>query len=75
VTVFGVPNEGFLAAARQIASVPPPPLIIVGGQSDLLVVLEGHVRLTAFALRPDALPPELDVLLGRSARIGEWALW
>jgi hypothetical protein len=43
--------------------------------ADKLVVLEGHVRLTALALRPDLLPPELEVLLGRSLRIAEWACW
>jgi hypothetical protein len=38
-------------------------------------VLEGHARLTAYALRPEALPAELEVLLGRSPGIAEWALW
>lgn len=31
--------------------------------------------LVAYALRPEALPAELEVLLGRSRRIAEWALW
>jgi hypothetical protein len=50
-------------------------LIVVGGEDDELVVLEGHGRLTLLALRPEVLPAELEVLLGRSPRIGGWACW
>jgi hypothetical protein len=75
VTVFGVPNDGYLAAAEALAGSLPPPLIVVGGIGSRRVLLEGHVRLTTFALRPDALPPELEVLLGLSPRIAEWTYW
>lgn len=75
VTVFGVPNEGFFAMADSFESSPPPHLIAVGGIGPGLVLLEGHVRLTAFALRPELLPEELELLVGHSPRIGEWALW
>ena len=75
VTVFGVPNDGFFAVAESFESSLPPPLIAVGGVGPGLVLLEGHVRLTAFALRPDLLPEELELLVGQSARIDEWALW
>jgi hypothetical protein len=75
LTVFGVPNEGFFAIADSFAGSSPPPLIAVGGVGSGLVLLEGHVRLTAFALRPDLLPAELELLVGHSPRIGEWALW
>jgi hypothetical protein len=75
VTVFGVPNDGFFTTADSFESSPPPPLIAVGGIGGSLVLLEGHVRLTAFALRPELLPEELELLVGHSPRIGEWALW
>jgi hypothetical protein len=75
VIVFGVPNDGYLAAADRLADSMPPPLIVVGGIGRRLVLLEGHVRLTALALRPDALPSELEVMLGHSPRIGEWTYW
>jgi hypothetical protein len=29
-----------------------------------LVLLEGHVRLTAYFLRPDCMPPSLSVIVG-----------
>ena len=75
ITVFGVPNDGFFAVADSFETSLPPPLIAVGGIGPGLVLLEGHVRLTAFALRPDLLPPELELLVGQSPRVVEWALW
>jgi hypothetical protein len=75
ITVFRVPNDGFLELADALERVALPELIVVGGPGDELVVLEGHVRLTAYALRPEALPAELEVVLGRSPRIAEWACW
>jgi hypothetical protein len=70
VDVFRVPSAEFLADVGADA----PPLIVVGDGSRL-VVLEGHTRLTRYALRPDVLPPALKVRLGRSSRIAEWACW
>ncbi len=40
-----------------------------------MVLLEGHARLTAYMLRPDALPPELDVLVGTSPEMDAWGLY
>ena len=40
-----------------------------------LVLLEGHVRLTACAAFPELLPDELETYLGVSPRIGEWSEW
>jgi hypothetical protein len=36
------------------------------------VVLEGHARLTAMALAPEALPPEIEVLRGVSPSMTWW---
>jgi hypothetical protein len=60
--------------AWRLASGPPLPELIVirAGDGERLVVLEGHVRLTAFALFPEALPDALDVLLGESAGLVRW---
>ena len=41
----------------------------------MLVVLQGHARLTAFMLRPDTLPAELEVLVGSSPAMTGWGLW
>jgi hypothetical protein len=75
ITVFRVPNDGFFELADALGTRQLPELIVVGDDGGRLVVLEGHTRLTAYALRPEALPAELEVLLGRSPRIAEWALW
>ncbi len=76
IVVFGrIPTDGFFEVANALSLATMPELIVVGGVGDELVVLEGHVRLSALALRPELLPPELEVLLGRSPRIVEWACW
>jgi hypothetical protein len=51
-----------------------PELIVVRRDSVApLVVLEGHARLTAFALFPDALPAALDVFLGEAPDMERWS--
>ncbi|MET9913416.1 hypothetical protein ABZZ74_42790 [Streptomyces sp. NPDC006476] len=46
-----MPNEPFVDAARALISGERfPPLILVGERQDNLVCLEGHLRLTAYAL-------------------------
>ena len=40
-----------------------------------LVLLEGHVRLTAYAAFPEYLPDELEIYLGISPSINEWSEW
>jgi hypothetical protein len=71
--VYGVSSTGFLEAAATLEVGRLPELILVGdGRPDGLVVLEGHVRLAALALRPELVPSELEVLLGTSPGIDEW---
>jgi hypothetical protein len=38
-----------------------------------LVLVEGHVRLTAYALFPECLPRELEILLGISDEMAGWS--
>jgi hypothetical protein len=60
--------------ATRLRSGPRLPELIVirAGEGARLVVLEGHVRLTAFMLFPEALPDELEVFLGESAAFERW---
>jgi hypothetical protein len=37
-----------------------------------LVLVEGHFRLTAYALFPEYVPEELEILLGVSDEMGDW---
>lgn len=53
-----------------------PELIAVTGLRDERVVLvEGHARLTGYALAEDALAEEMELLLGRSASVARWGLF
>lgn len=61
-------------AARLDTTEPPAELIAValpGGSR--LVVLEGHVRLTAYALYPRHLPAELEIFLGTAEDMDRWS--
>jgi hypothetical protein len=63
-------------AARLRSADPPSELIVVTPPDhSRLVLLEGHFRLTAYALFPECLPDELEVFLGTSAEIGRWGLF
>lgn len=67
-------DEGDRAIAAAAAT--NPELIVVSDPSrEKLVLLEGHVRLTAYAAYPEYLPEELEVYLGVSPRIPEWSEW
>jgi hypothetical protein len=67
-------DEGDRAIAA--AAVTNPALIAVTDlERSKLVLLEGHVRLTAYAAFPEYLPEELEAYLGVSPRIAEWSEW
>jgi hypothetical protein len=68
------PNEPI--AARLRSADPPPPLIVVAPPDcSRLVLLEGHVRITAYALFPEYLPDELEVFLGTSDEMCRWSVF
>jgi hypothetical protein len=62
--VSGPPSKG--PRRRQ----PQPELIVATTPAHSpLVVLEGHVRLTAYALFPELVPDEVEILLGVSGEM------
>jgi hypothetical protein len=68
---------GFLRVAAALdASVSFNEMIAVtaGGDSPL-VALEGHLRLTAYALRPERIPDPLTVVLGTSPNMPRWGCY
>ncbi len=73
--VPGVTAEEHEPLARRLSSDEPPPELIVVARPDRskLVLVEGHVRLTAYALYADYLPDELEILLGVSEEIERWS--
>ncbi|MFE9220121.1 hypothetical protein ACFYN3_27680 [Streptomyces lavendulae] len=69
---FDVPNEPFIDAANALSigeRFPPP--ILVGERQDDLVCLEGHLRLTAYALV--GFPTDIECLVGTAPAMGRWA--
>jgi hypothetical protein len=75
VEPFGVPTDGFFELAAEVAAGERfSPLILVDGPAGL-VALEGHARLTAYALEPTAIPQELEVLVGTSPRMSGWGCY
>jgi hypothetical protein len=68
-TVFDVPNDGFVNAARKIKEGHKfPPLICLTDKSESrYIILEGHCRMTAYGLVPE-LFQNIVVLLGYCER-------
>jgi len=66
--------EVFLTLADRLrAGLMVPPLILVSADDGATrVVLEGHTRITAYALAPEAIPAEIPVILGTSPAIANW---
>ncbi|HEX3786373.1 MAG TPA: hypothetical protein VHW44_00805 [Pseudonocardiaceae bacterium] len=68
---FDQSNDGFTKAAQAvIGGARFPPLILVGEQPDQLVCLEGHLRLTAYALA--GFPTEIECLIGTAPTMSRW---
>jgi hypothetical protein len=75
VRPFGFPSDGFLAAAERVGDPWPELILATAGPGRPVVVLEGHVRLTAYVLAGDAAPAEVEALLATSPRMEGWALY
>lgn len=74
--VDGVTAEEHEPIAAGLQAGGHPELIAVTTPSHSpLVLVEGHVRLTAYALFPERVPDELEVLLGVSDEIQGWCLF
>ncbi len=75
--VFSVSSDGLVYMANQLRQGAQfPPLILVTKNVDAyLVVMEGHVRLTAYLIVPEYIPSELEVILGTSPQITNWGCY
>lgn len=67
-------DEADRAIAAAVAT-NPELIVVTDPERERLVLLEGHVRLTAYAAFPEHLPGELEVYLGVSPRVEEWSEW
>jgi hypothetical protein len=75
--VPGSSAEEYEPIAARLRTGDPLPELILASTPDLsrLVAVEGHVRLTAYALFPEYLPEELPAYLGTSHEMDDWALF
>jgi hypothetical protein len=67
-------DEGDRTIAAAAAT-NPELIVVTDPERSKLVLLEGHVRLTAYGAFPEYLPDELEAYLGVSPRIAEWSEW
>lgn len=74
---FGIPSDGFLELGDALATGARVPelILVTAGPDQPLVVLEGHARLTAYLVRPEAVPAELEALLGTSEAFVGWGCY
>lgn len=76
VEIFNQPNEAFWSAARALEEGKHfEDMIFMTHDGKRLVVLEGHLRLTALALARDKMPEELEAIVGQSSRMTAWPLY
>ena len=68
VEIFGQSNEGFLNATQFLRDGGKFPELVLVAKNETapLTVLEGHLRLTAYALAPQHIPNPLTAIVGFS---------
>jgi hypothetical protein len=71
--IAGVTADAGDEAIAAAAATNPELIAVTTPSQSPLVLVEGHVRLTAYALFPASLPEELEILLGMSDEIARWA--
>jgi hypothetical protein len=66
--------QAILADVRR-RNLPTPPILVSNPAMERLVILEGHLRITAYLVEPDIVPFPIRALLGLSVYIHEWSEW
>jgi hypothetical protein len=69
----GAPVEDDDERIAQAAATNPELIAVRASEQDPIVLLEGHVRLTAYALFLEYLPTELELFLGESPEMAGWS--
>lgn len=71
--VFNVSYDNFIQASEYFKKNKSFDEIIIVSDSKSFVVLEGHLRLTVFALNKDILPERLSLIIGFSEKMKDWS--
>ena len=74
IVVYGQTTEAYMKLAEEMCKGARFPELILTAASPgaRLVVMEGHVRLTAYTLMPECLPEEIQALIGFSPDFPQW---
>ncbi|HOV29700.1 MAG TPA: hypothetical protein PLD77_01330 [Candidatus Dojkabacteria bacterium] len=70
--VFNVSYDNFLEASEAFKKKKSFDEIIIVSDRTSCVVLEGHLRLTVYALNKEILPNKISVIIGISEHMREW---
>ena len=75
--IFDESNEPFLKAAKAVVAglIFPEMILIAVDTTEDIVVVEGHLRLTAYLLAKDKAPDEVEAIIGYSPEIINWGLY
>jgi hypothetical protein len=68
-------GDGSDASWEEVEPGTTPLIAVRADPGAPIVVVEGHVRLTAYALFPERLPRELEILLGESESLRDWDMY
>lgn len=77
VKIFNQPNTNFIKAAEALSRGIrfPEPILVSKDENSDLVILEGHLRLTAYLMEPEFIPEKLKAVVGFSKDIVKWDLY
>jgi len=75
--IYGQPNDLFWDIARDIKKGKKFARLIclTTSKNAPLILMEGHSRLTAYALLPNYIPDKLEVIVGISPNMSSWGLF
>jgi hypothetical protein len=76
-TVMGQSNKQFNEAAKHVAKHGffPKMILIASEPGAQAVVLEGHLRLTAYLMAPEGIPNKMIAIIGYSPEFKDWDLY
>lgn len=73
IKVFDVPYDNFIDASSDFKHGKKFKRLILVSDGSKYVVVEGHLRMTVYAMNSDLVPDPLQVIVGYSKSIHEWS--
>ncbi|MCL5784102.1 MAG: hypothetical protein M1142_01965 [Patescibacteria group bacterium] len=77
IKIFNVSNQGFIDAAEAVKEgvIFPEMILVSAGPNEDIIVIEGHLRLTAYLLAKEKAPAEIESIIGYSPKLISWGLY